>query len=179
MSHLGTVIGVNSLYFSTPHEMTKHSYSPFQVVDSVPPWSWGLWKAGTWSFLTAMLTLCSSTTSMTRGTWLEKKRSISAQVGSPASGPSQALSHPSACIGEGQQPQEVASAEARSAPRTARRLLDAPQWGHLPASPAFPTSPLPSPFLLHSRGSPQSPRRTRHRHHQLRTVQQALVRHRR
>lgn len=52
-----------------------------QVVDRVPPWSWGLWKGGTWNFSTVMLIPCTCTTSTTRSAWLQKKRLSFAQVG--------------------------------------------------------------------------------------------------
>lgn len=71
--------------FPTLHAMAEHVF--FQALGSVPPWSWGLWKAATWSFSTAVLTPCSSTTSMTRRTWLERSLS-SAQVSFPPWGPS-------------------------------------------------------------------------------------------
>lgn len=131
--------------------------SPFQAVDSVTPWIWGLWKAGTWSFLTAMLTLSSSTTSMTRWTWLEKRWS-SAQVGSLPPVPSQPLSL------QHDRPQPLQCVQPLSSGQHQGQLLPPqetpPRWGCLPAlpvSPTFPTSPLPRSFLLHSRGfSPQN-----------------------
>uniref|UniRef100_A0A8D2CI06 MHC class II transactivator n=1 Tax=Sus scrofa TaxID=9823 RepID=A0A8D2CI06_PIG len=108
----------------------------FQAVDSAPPWSWGLWRVGTWSFSTAVPTLCSSTTSMTGWTWLEKKRSSSAQVGPPPSGPFQVLPQPSACHGALLSTTDSSRARPPGAGSS---------WGHLPACPAtpsFPTSPL-------------------------------------